>query len=64
MFNDFFYRLNNNNRNQFPKWPEFDKDEVRSVQKVLKSGKVNYWTGNKGKTFEKDFANLDRKSVV
>ena len=58
MFKDFFIRLKSNNLNEFPRWPEFEKDEVNSVQKVLKSGKVNYWTGTKGKIFEKDFANL------
>ena len=29
---------------------------IESVQEVLRSGKVNYWTGPKGMQFEKDFA--------
>ena len=40
----------------FPSWPKYDQDEVTAVKDVLKSGKVNYWTGNLGKAFEKKFA--------
>ena len=40
----------------FPVWPFFEKDEINSVQKVLESGKVNYWTGNRGRLFEKEFS--------
>ena len=40
----------------FPNWPNYEEDEVLAVQNVLNSGKVNYWTGNIGKTFEKKFA--------
>lgn len=38
------------------KWPEFEKDELDVVQDVLKSGRVNYWTGEQCKLFEKEFA--------
>ena len=37
-------------------WPVFDKTEIQAVTKILESGKVNYWTGNQGKSFEKEFA--------
>lgn len=37
-------------------WPYFDKDEIKSVVNVLKSGKVNYWTGTKCKLFEQKFS--------
>lgn len=37
-------------------WPYFEKDEIKSVVNVLKSGKVNYWTGKKCKLFEKKFS--------
>jgi len=37
-------------------WPYFAEDEINAVVEVLKSGKVNYWTGNKVKEFEKEFA--------
>jgi dTDP-4-amino-4,6-dideoxygalactose transaminase len=37
-------------------WPTFPPDEVSAATRVLESGKVNYWTGVEGKTFEKEFA--------
>ena len=32
------------------------KDEIAAVTQVLESGKVNYWTGQEGRLFEKEFA--------
>ena len=40
----------------FPKWPVFDKNEISVASNILESGKVNYWTGNQGKNFEKEFS--------
>lgn len=40
----------------YPKWPFYEKDEITAVQNVLSSGKVNYWTGQECKLFEKEFA--------
>lgn len=40
----------------FAPWPYFEQDEVDAVNKVLDSGRVNYWTGEEGKLFEKEFA--------
>jgi dTDP-4-amino-4,6-dideoxygalactose transaminase len=37
-------------------WPNFDENAIRAVEDVLRSGKVNYWTGPKGMQFEKEFA--------
>ncbi len=37
-------------------WPNFSKQEADAVTKVLLSNKVNYWTGNKVKKFEYEFA--------
>jgi len=37
-------------------WPQFEEKAINAVQDVLKSGKVNYWTGPKGMQFEKKFA--------
>ncbi len=37
-------------------WPYFEKDEQEAVQKVLESGKVNYWTGTECREFEKEFS--------
>jgi dTDP-4-amino-4,6-dideoxygalactose transaminase len=38
------------------KWPVFDSDEVSAVQRVLNSGRVNYWTGTECRDFESEFA--------
>lgn len=40
----------------FPPWPYFGKDEIKAVTSVLQSGKVNYWTGEEGRLFEKEYA--------
>jgi len=37
-------------------WPEYSKEEISAVSKVLKSGKVNYLFGNNGKAFENEFS--------
>ena len=41
---------------QMQGWPSFDENAIQSVEAVLRSGKVNYWTGPKGMEFEKKFA--------
>lgn len=40
----------------FPVWPEYAEDEIAAVEAVLRSGKVNYWSGDQGSCFEKEFA--------
>jgi dTDP-4-amino-4,6-dideoxygalactose transaminase len=40
----------------FNPWPCFDSDEIDAAAAVLRSGKVNYWTGIEGREFEKEFA--------
>ena len=37
-------------------WPHFEDDEVNAAAAVLRSGKVNQWTGQEVKTFQKEFA--------
>jgi len=37
-------------------WPHFEDDVIEAAAKVLRSGKVNYWTGEEGKQFENEFA--------
>jgi dTDP-4-amino-4,6-dideoxygalactose transaminase len=37
-------------------WPQFDHDEVAAVERILRSGKVNYWTGDEGRLFEEEYA--------
>jgi dTDP-4-amino-4,6-dideoxygalactose transaminase len=41
---------------QFAPWPHFEGDEIEAVTSVLRSGKVNYWTGQEGRLFESEFA--------
>ena len=40
----------------FAPWPFFDEEMVEAVSSVLRSGNVNYWTGQEGRQFEKEFA--------
>jgi dTDP-4-amino-4,6-dideoxygalactose transaminase len=40
----------------FSPWPSFTKEEADAVSRVLLSNKVNYWTGQEGREFEKEFA--------
>ncbi|HST45411.1 MAG TPA: DegT/DnrJ/EryC1/StrS aminotransferase family protein [Luteimonas sp.] len=40
----------------FSPWPSFTTEEADAVQRVLRSNKVNYWTGTEGREFEKEFA--------
>ena len=41
---------------KFSSWPSFTSEEADSVRDVLLSNKVNYWTGNECREFEKEFA--------
>ena len=40
----------------FTSWPSFSEEEANAVKNVLLSNKVNYWTGNECREFEKEFA--------
>lgn len=37
-------------------WPQFAADEIEAAVQLLRSGKVNYWTGDEGKQFESEYA--------
>ena len=39
-------------------WPQFDEEQINDVVAVLRSGKVNAWTGNKVREFEQAYAAL------
>tara|TARA_B100000676_G_C18064487_1_gene839973 strand:- start:318 stop:1511 length:1194 start_codon:yes stop_codon:yes gene_type:complete len=41
---------------KFSPWPSFTDEEIDSVKDVLASNKVNYWTGDECRKFEKEFA--------
>lgn len=40
----------------FSPWPSFTQEEADAIQRVLLSNKVNYWTGQECRLFEKEFA--------
>lgn len=40
----------------FSPWPSFTQEEVDAVSRVLLSNKVNYWTGQEGREFEREFS--------
>ncbi len=40
----------------FAPWPYFAPDDIEAAAAVLRSGRVNYWTGEEGREFEKEFA--------
>lgn len=37
-------------------WPSFSEEEVAAAAAVIASNKVNYWTGQEGRQFEREFA--------
>ena len=43
-------------KNTFPLWPSHEADEIAAVVRVLESGRVNYWSGEEGCAFEREFA--------
>ncbi len=40
----------------FSAWPHYDEDEINAATAVLRSGKVNYWTGEQARLFEFEYA--------
>ena len=40
----------------FSPWPSFTEEEANAARDVLLSNKVNYWTGQEGREFEKEFS--------
>ena len=43
------------NTEPFPMWPSFSEKTIQMVSEPLKTGKVNYWTGEIGVKFEKEW---------
>lgn len=37
-------------------WPLYTSEEINAVSAVLASGRVNYWTGDETRSFEREFA--------
>ena len=40
----------------FAPWPSFDEEVIEAAAQTLRSGKVNYWTGDEGRQFEAEYA--------
>ena len=40
----------------FAPWPSFTEEEAQAVAAVLRSNRVNYWTGDECRAFEREFA--------
>lgn len=40
----------------FPMWPSFEASTIEKAMEPLKSGLVNYWTGQVGQEFEREWA--------
>ena len=51
-------KLKKQNLKIFPPWPCFGDDEIKAVERVLRSGKVNQWTGSEVTEFEKEYADF------
>jgi dTDP-4-amino-4,6-dideoxygalactose transaminase len=48
-----------------PSWPVFAPDEIEAASAVLASGKVNYWSGDEGRQFEREYAEyVGRKYAI
>lgn len=41
---------------QFAAWPSYSEEEVAAVTRVMRSNRVNYWTGTECREFEREFA--------
>ncbi len=41
---------------KYSNWPSYSEFEINQISKILKNGKVNYWTGNQCKLFENEFS--------
>lgn len=41
---------------ELPPWPHYGEDEIEAAAAVLRSGKVNYWTGEQCRLFEREYA--------
>jgi dTDP-4-amino-4,6-dideoxygalactose transaminase len=41
---------------KFSPWPSYSDEEIAAVAKVVQSNRVNYWTGEECRMFEREFA--------
>ncbi len=43
-------------KKQYTNWPLYTETDIQRVVDVVRSNKVNYWTGEEGRLFEREFA--------
>ncbi len=43
-------------KESLPTWPQFDEETIEFAMESLRTGKVNYWTGELGREFERKWA--------
>ena len=48
--------LNSHAQVPFSPWPHFTDEQIEAAAAVLRSGAVNYWTGEQGRHFESEYA--------
>ena len=58
----FNLHLNSMLNTSFASWPSYSEQEIELTSAVLRSNKVNYWTGSEGKQFEHEFAQWSQVS--
>lgn len=52
-------------RDPMPPWPCPGEEEIEAVTAVLRSGRINYWTGTEGRDLEREYAeNLGRRYAI
>lgn len=49
-------KLKVTSNSSFSPWPSYSSEEIQAVSRLLKSNRVNYWTGNECREFEREFA--------
>lgn len=40
----------------FAPWPSYTEEEIEAVSRILRTNRVNYWTGQESRAFEREFA--------
>jgi dTDP-4-amino-4,6-dideoxygalactose transaminase len=48
----------------FSPWPSFTTEEADKIREVLLSNRVNYWTGDEGRSFEHEFADWTKSQYA
>ena len=49
----------------WPAWPQLGEAETAAAERVLRSGRLSYWTGQEGRTLEREYADaLGRRHSV